>query len=77
MTVIAKVGSGDQGRVGIAFYNSYGAEIARTQAFVSSTSWAKYTVTGTTPSSFAFAWIYAWKYSGSSYLYVDNFSVTQ
>lgn len=28
MTVIAKVGSGDQGRVGIAFYNSYGAEIA-------------------------------------------------
>jgi hypothetical protein len=79
MAVAAKTGShGDLGGwLGVEFIDNYGNVVGLAHVNVSSTSWTKYTLTIVAPSSFSSAEVYAWKNSGASFLFVDDFSLTK
>ena len=81
MTVAAKTGSASDlgGWLGIQFYNTYGVAITggHASAHVTNTGWTKYTLTTVVPSSFGLAKIWASKYAGVSYLYVDDFTLVK
>jgi hypothetical protein len=77
LTFAARAGSKkDQGgSIGVAFYDSSNARIANAGATIRATNWTTYKIQVTAPASFAYALVYVWKNSGSSFVYADDFKL--
>jgi hypothetical protein len=71
-TVWAKVDSGDKLKIGVNNFGGTDTEVVST-----STTWTRVSIPFTTGAGFASATIYAYKQSGTSYAYVDDFGVVE